>query len=126
MEMKLSGRFLQAAARLGQLRRRRVSVGRLTCDAGRVSRHFLLMAGVGLDALIIYHVSAGLKARVGKPAYWLAGGSVLGRRMPQINVDADGRQYQCGFALLSKVRNYGGDFEIARNGTLSPADVAIA
>jgi diacylglycerol kinase family enzyme len=33
-------------------------------------------------------------------------------------VEADGRRYRCGFALLSKVRNYGGDFEIARHVSL--------
>jgi diacylglycerol kinase (ATP) len=73
------------------------------------------MAGVGLDAQVVYHVSAGLKARTGKMAYWVAGWSLLGRRLPEFAVDADGRQYRCSFALLSKVRNYGGDFEIARN-----------
>ena len=25
-----------------------------TCDGGRVSRHFLLMAGIGLDAHVVY------------------------------------------------------------------------
>ena len=62
-------------------------MGRLTCDGGRVSRHFLLMAGVGLDAHIVYHVNAGLKARTGKLAYWLAGWSLLGRRLAQFDVE---------------------------------------
>ena len=115
MEMKLGGKLLRAAARLGECRPRRISVGHLTCDGGRVSRHFLLMAGVGLDAHIVYRVSAGLKARTGKFSYWIAGWSLLGRSLPQFTVEADGRRYRCSFALLSKVRNYGGDFEIARS-----------
>ena len=114
MEMKLGGRFERAAERLEECRPRRVSVGRLTCDGGRVRRHFLLMAGIGLDAHIVYHVSAPLKARTGKFAYWVAGWSLLGRPLPQIRVEANGRPHDCSFALLSKVRNYGGDFEIAR------------
>jgi len=114
MEMKLGGKLLEVAAHLGECRPRRISVGHLSCDDGRVSRHFLLMAGAGLDAQIVYKVSAGLKARIGKIAYWIAGWSLLGRRLPQIAVEADGRGYRCSFALLSKVRNYGGDFEIAR------------
>jgi diacylglycerol kinase family enzyme len=93
-------------------------VGRITWDEGRAARHFLLMAGAGLDALVVYNVSADVKARVGKLAYWLAGGKVLGRRFPEIGVVADGTPYRCGFALLSKVRNYGGDFEIARHVSL--------
>ncbi len=34
------------------------------------------------------------------------------------SVDVDGRKMRCSFALLSRVRNYGGDFEIARDVTL--------
>jgi diacylglycerol kinase (ATP) len=115
MEMKLGGKLLQAAARMGEWRPRRVSVGHVTCDSGRISRHFLLMAGVGLDAHIVYRVSAGLKARTGKFAYWIAGWTLVGRSLPEFTVEADGRSYRCSFALLSKVRNYGGDFEIARS-----------
>lgn len=118
VEMKLGAKFLQVAARLGECRPCRVSVGHLTCNQGRVSRHFLLMAGAGLDARIVYNVSAGVKSRIGKLAYWLAGWRLLGRRLPEFTVEADGSRHQCSFALLSKVRNYGGDFEIARSVTL--------
>jgi diacylglycerol kinase family enzyme len=118
MEMKLGSRLERAAERLEQCRPRRISLGRLTCGGGSVSRHFLLMAGIGLDAHVVYHVSQPLKARVGKFAYWVAGWSLLGRSLPQIRVDSDGRRHECSFALLSKVRNYGGDFEIAREVTL--------
>jgi diacylglycerol kinase family enzyme len=40
------------------------------------------------------------------------------RRLPEFHVEMDGAKYVCSFALLSKVRNYGGDFEIARQVTL--------
>jgi diacylglycerol kinase family enzyme len=118
MEMKLGSRLERAAQRLEECRPHRISLGRVTCGGGAVSRHFLLMAGIGLDAHVVYHVNLSLKARAGKLAYWVAGWSLLGRRLPQIRVDSDGRQYECSFALLSKVRNYGGDFEIAREVTL--------
>lgn len=117
MEMKLGSRLDRVAERINGLVPRRVPVGHVICDGG-VSRHFLLMAGAGLDAHIVYHVNAGLKARVGKLAYWAAGWSMLGRRLPQIQVQACGREWLCSFALVSKVRNYGGDFEIARSVTL--------
>jgi len=114
METRLGGRLERAAERLEECRPRRIPAGRLTCDGGRVSRHFLLMAGIGLDAHVVYHVSAPLKARTGKFAYWVAAWRLLGRRLPQIQVEANGQRHECSFALLSKVRNYGGDFEIAR------------
>jgi diacylglycerol kinase (ATP) len=114
MEMKLGTKLERAAERLHECRPHRISVGHLTGDGGKVSRHFLLMAGVGLDAHVVYHVSGPLKARTGKFAYWVAGWSLLGRRLPEFDVEVDGTRHRCSFALLSKVRNYGGDFEIAR------------
>jgi diacylglycerol kinase family enzyme len=117
-EIKLGSRLERAAERLEECRPHRISMGRMTCAGGSPARHFLLMAGIGLDAHIVYHVCLPLKARTGKFAYWVAGWSLLGRRLPQIQVDSGGRRFECSFALLSKVRNYGGDFEIAREVTL--------
>ena len=117
-EMKLGGNLEEVARRLGELRPKRISVGHVTSDGGRVARHFLLMAGVGLDAHVVYRVNAALKARTGKFAYWVAGWSLLGKRLAEFDVEIAGEKRKCSFALLSKVRNYGGDFEIARNVTL--------
>ena len=118
MELKIGKNIERVAQRMGDWRPRRVSVGHLTCDGGRVTRHFLLMAGIGLDAYIVRHLSPLLKARTGKFAYWVAGLRLLGRDLAEFRVDVDGHQRRCSFALLSKVRNYGGDFEIARSVTL--------
>ena len=117
-EMKLGGNLEKVARRLGELRPRRISVGQATFEEGRVTRHFLLMAGVGLDAHVVYRVNAALKARTGKFAYWVAGWSLLGKRLAEFDVEIAGERRRCSFALLSKVRNYGGDFEIARSVTL--------
>ena len=117
-EMKLGSNLERVAARLGQCRPFRIPVGHLTSEEGAVSRHFLLMAGIGLDAHIVYRVSAPLKAATGKFAYWVAGWSLLGRRLAEFQVEMNGMSRQCSFALVSKVRNYGGDFEIARNVSL--------
>jgi diacylglycerol kinase family enzyme len=118
VETRLGVKVERAARQLKDLRPRRISVGHVTCQGGKVSRHFLLMAGIGLDAQIVYRVSAALKARTGKLAYWVAGWTMLGRRLPEFQVEVDGRPYTCSFALISKVRNYGGDFNIARDVTL--------
>ena len=117
-ELKLGTNLERLVERLPEFCPRRVSVGHLTCDGGRVSRHFLLMAGIGLDAHVVYHVNDAIKSRTGKLAYWLAGWSLLGRRLAQIEVEIGGRKRVCSFALASKVRNYGGDFEIARSVSL--------
>jgi diacylglycerol kinase family enzyme len=116
-ELKLSRGLEHTARRLGEFRPQRISVGRVTCDGG-AERHFLLMAGIGLDAHVVYNINGRLKARIGKLAYWVAGWRLLGRRLTEFGVKIDGRERRCSFALVSKVRNYGGDFEIARTVTL--------
>ena len=115
MEMKLGSRLERVAERLAECRPYRIPVGRLTCDGGRVTRHFMLMAGVGLDAHIVYNVNGAIKNRVGKLAYWFAGWSLLGKRLEHFDVHMNGNRYEGSFALITKVRNYGGDFEIARS-----------
>jgi diacylglycerol kinase (ATP) len=115
MEMKLGSRLERAAERLEECLPQRIPVGRLICEGGRVDRHFVLMAGIGLDAHIVYNVNAAIKARVGKLAYWVAGWSLLGKRLGQFRVEVGGQRRECSFALIAKVRNYGGDFEIARS-----------
>jgi diacylglycerol kinase (ATP) len=97
----------------------RISLGRLDFNNGSpASRHFLLMAGVGLDARMIYNISAPLKTNLGKIGYWIVAFSLMGRRLEEFSVKVDECDYRCSFALVSKVRNYGGDFEIARDTSL--------
>lgn len=116
-EMKLGRSLEHAALRVGESLPQRISAGRLTCKDGG-ERYFLLMAGIGLDAHIVYHINGPLKARIGKLAYWVAGWSLLGKSLKEFTVQIDGREQKCSFVLASKVRNYGGDFEIARQVTL--------
>jgi YegS/Rv2252/BmrU family lipid kinase len=89
----------------------RVALGLISSE--NAQRHFLLMAGAGLDADIVYSVNPRVKEAVGKAAYWIGGFSKVGRRIPEFTVRANGSEYRAGFALLSRVRNYGGDLEIA-------------
>ena len=91
MEMKLGGRLERVAERLEECQPHRIPVGRLISDSGRVSRHFMLMAGIGLDAHIVYNVNSGIKARLGKLAYWLAGWSLLGKKLGQFTVESAGK-----------------------------------
>jgi diacylglycerol kinase family enzyme len=111
-ETRLGRGIERAATRIATLAPRRIALGRLTA-AAHEPRHFLLMAGAGLDAHIVYHLSASLKSRMGKLAYWFAGLNVIGRDLPEFTVDVNGALTRCSFALISRVRNYGGDFEIA-------------
>jgi diacylglycerol kinase family enzyme len=83
------------------------------------------MAGCGLDAHIVEHLNPALKNRFGKLAYWLAGFHSIMRWLPEFTVRVDGVEQRASFALISRVRNYGGDLEIARSIRLSDGDFEI-
>ncbi len=113
-ETGMSTNLEKGARALAGYRAERIALGRLEASGTAAPRHFLLMAGIGLDAQIVYNVSAKLKRRVGKIAYWAAAMSVIGHDLDEFDAKIDGAVYPCSFALVSRVRNYGGDFEIAR------------
>jgi diacylglycerol kinase family enzyme len=124
MELGLSTRIERAAERLAACEPVPVAVGRLA-GPSQAPRYFLLMCGVGLDAAIVYEVSAGLKAAAGKLAYWMAGLAQFRRRVGAVEVRVNGQTYSAGFALASRIRNYGGDLEIASGASLRRADFEV-
>jgi diacylglycerol kinase (ATP) len=116
-ELGMSNSPEAAAAQVGDWRPERIAAG-VVCCAGTPPRHFLAMAGVGLDAHIVYRMSAEMKQKWGKLAYWIGGFSQLVRELEEFDVEIDGQAYRCSFALVTKVRNYGGDLQIARRVTV--------
>jgi diacylglycerol kinase (ATP) len=116
-ELGLGPRADRAADLLAGLAPQRIAVGRVQCTDS-ISRHFLAMAGVGLDAHIVRGMSPEAKKTWGKLAYWAGGFSQLTRTLTEFEVEIDGRTYCSSFALMTKVRNYGGDLEIAKNVTI--------
>lgn len=123
-ELGLGSRLERAARRLEHSSPERISLGMLRTADGE-PRHFACMAGAGLDAHIVYKVSARLKKALGKRAYWI-GGVIHGLRvLPEFTVEVNGREYRASFALATRVKNYGGDLEIARNVSLLDHDFEI-
>ncbi len=117
MELGIGRKIVPAAKDVENWMPERVALG-LRRSAGAEPRYFLLMCGAGLDAHIVYRISVSLKNALGKLSYWVGGFSQLGRRFPEFQVEVEGRQYRGSFALVSRVRNYGGDLEIARTVSL--------
>lgn len=108
------GTSMERAARLmDQCVPERVALGLLSTATGAAPRHFLLMAGAGLDAEIVHRVNPAMKKAIGKGAYWIGGFGKVGSRLAEFTVEAEGRVFPASFALASRVRNYGGDLEIA-------------
>jgi diacylglycerol kinase (ATP) len=122
-ELGLGSRLGAAIEKIPQCVERRVAVGRLRSP--KQSRYFLAMGGVGLDAKIVYDLSPMLKAWTGKAAYYLGGFGHVTEPVGQFEARINGDVYRCGFVLASRVRNYGGDLEIARGASLQRDDFEV-
>jgi YegS/Rv2252/BmrU family lipid kinase len=109
--------MLASVRNLAKMTPTRVAIGMLHLGSFE-QRPFLCMAGVGLDAEIVTHVNLDLKAAIGKLAYYVGGFSQVLRPLTEFEVTVDGKEYEASFALISRVRNYGGDLEIARGASL--------
>jgi diacylglycerol kinase (ATP) len=124
MELGLGSNLKRAAERLSQCVEKRIAIGKLSRANGD-ARHFFMMAGVGLDATIVEAVNPRLKATTGKLAYWVAGFLQFFRRVDQFKARVNGETGTHGFVLASRVRNYGGDLEIASGSSLLSSDFEV-
>jgi diacylglycerol kinase (ATP) len=123
-ELGFSNRPDRAASQLLHAVPTRIGLGAYD-RPGHARRHFALMAGIGLDARIVYELDLNLKARLGKLAYWHGGFLQFGRFIPRFTICVNGVSYVASFALITKVRNYGGDFEIAKRIRLTDPDFEV-
>jgi diacylglycerol kinase (ATP) len=123
-EMRLPVHMERAANSFPQLKPHRIAAGGLRLD-GSKQRGFICMAGAGLDAEIISRLNLDLKAATGKLAYYVCGFAQVLRTLPEFDVIVDGNRYRASFALISRVRNYGGDLEIARGASLLRNDFEV-
>jgi diacylglycerol kinase (ATP) len=123
-EIGLASRPDHAAKQILESTPIRIPLGRLERE-GHPTRYFALMAGIGLDAKIVYHLDQNLKQRFGKLAYWHGGFLHLRGKLPRFKTVVNGESYHGSFTLVTKVRNYGGDFEIARHVKLMDEDFEV-
>lgn len=125
VETGIGTRTEKAAASLANWVPERISVGRLVASPQQEVRYFLLMAGIGLDAHIVYHLNSSVKARWGKLAYWLGGLQQLGRTFADFQVTSTQPVTRASFAIASRVRNYGGDLAITRQAHLCRPELEL-
>ncbi len=125
METGLGGDALKVAERFGELVEQDVVLGSLEAH-GEAPRLFAAMAGVGLDARIVRLVSPEVKRRFGKLSYWQGGFAQVGKPLAEFEIRLDGGPVrQASYALIARVKNYGGDLEIARHANLLSDDFAV-
>ena len=93
---------LEEAVRIGlNGRRRKLDVGRVNGE------HFGVMAGTGLDALMIRDADAGLKDTVGRLAYVWTGAKNVKQDPVKMRVEVDGRMWFKGEVSCLLVGNVG-------------------
>lgn len=93
---------------------RTIDLAKLTVD-GRPDEHFAVMAGMGVDAMIMDETNPDLKAKIGSAAYFVAAGKALGRLPMDIEVKVDGNRRHRRRAMLCVIGNVG---ELTGNITL--------
>ncbi len=95
---------------------RNIDLVEVTVDDHR-PEHFAVMAGIGVDAVIVDETDPNLKDKIGAAAYFLAAGKAL-RRVPiQMTVQLDGRRPLKRRAMVCVIGNVG---DLRGNVTLIP------
>ncbi len=116
----------QAAVVAARGKSRRIHLGLAIDETTGVSRHFALMAGIGLDASIVRRVQPALKKRIGKGAFWVSGLSHLATWSPHpFTLEIDGREYTATFAAIGKGSRYGGDLAITPGARLDQPEFEV-
>jgi diacylglycerol kinase (ATP) len=89
-------------------------------------RHFVLMAGIGLDASVVRRVQPSLKKRIGKGAFWISGLSHLATWNPKpFTLEIDDQKYTGTFATIGKSARYGGDLAITPGARLDQREFEV-
>lgn len=116
----------QAVAVAAQGKTRKIYLGLAIDEVTNESRHFVLMAGIGLDASVVRRVQPSLKKRIGKGAFWISGLSHLATWNPRpFKLEIDGVEYNATFATVGKSAKYGGDLAITPGARLDQPDFEV-
>jgi YegS/Rv2252/BmrU family lipid kinase len=79
---------------------------KITVD-DRAPEHFAVMAGIGVDAMIMDETDEDLKDKVGSAAYFVAAGKALGRLPVRMTVQLDSNRPVRRHAMLCVIGNVG-------------------
>jgi diacylglycerol kinase family enzyme len=85
---------------------RTIDLIKLTVD-DRPAEHFAVMAGVGVDAVIMNETDPELKKKIGAGAYFVAAGKAVNRLPVKIRVSVDGRRAMHRRAMQCLIGNVG-------------------
>ena len=116
----------QAMKIVAQGKSRQIYLGLAIDETTNERRHFVLMAGIGLDASVVGRVQPKLKKRIGKAAFWVSGLSHLADWNPRpFILEINGHKYTSTFAAIGKAARYGGDLAITPGARLDQPEFEI-
>ncbi|MCL4457798.1 MAG: diacylglycerol kinase family lipid kinase [Nitrospirae bacterium] len=100
-----------------------IHLGKITCTRHslHVSRHFILMAGIGFDGDTVYSVNEKLKKISGKGAYIFSGIKTLFKYNPSriiLKMKTPNSELIGYAAIVGKASCYGGEFKITPDASL--------
>jgi diacylglycerol kinase (ATP) len=98
---------------------RTIDLIKLTVD-DRPREHFAVIAGIGVDAMIMDETDPDLKDKLGSAAYFLAAAKALGRSPIRLTVQLDHHRPVKRRAMICAIANVG---ELSGNVTLIPGAV---
>lgn len=84
-------------------------------NVGKVNdRYFILMAGIGFDADVVYRLDLGLKSMIGRLAYVLTGFSrVVSYPFNRLTIEIDGSRTVEGYSIvIGNMKYYGGKISV--------------
>lgn len=83
-------------------------------------KHFVQLAGIGLDAQAVQETSRASKRRVGPLSYIFAAAQIAARPPPRLRIAADDHETQEGsFVLVGNGRLYGGPFPFFKQAVIN-------
>lgn len=116
----------QALKIVAQGKSRQIYLGLAIDETTNERRHFVLMAGIGLDASVVRRVQPSLKKRIGKGAFWISGLSHLATWNPRpFILEINGDNYTSTFAAIGKAAKYGGDLAITPGARLDKPEFEV-
>ncbi|MDP2278244.1 MAG: hypothetical protein Q8K51_08475, partial [Nitrospirota bacterium] len=102
-----------------------VCLGKIT-HSSLITRHFLLMAGIGYDAETVYGIKKGLKKYSGKGAYILSGLKTLMRWAPdKLTFTMDGKSCEGYSAIICNAAKYAGNFNVAPDADITEPNLRV-